>query len=234
MGPGGLRVAPIHRVLPDLSLDAALAAAQAGFRVAELPVESADHAGVVAAVHRWLATPDESGFLVTDGRQLHRLANPSDEVRASVPPEAPPAWRRLDVVLAHHGLLAGLWHRSDDPESVVIVHTAQDAVRTAATSAGDGARRGADAAQVDAVRAETPHRSGPPPAVRLTGRRGGHALRSAEAPADRGTLRPRRQFTSHTEAVPVVVRQKRRWSAPSTSTTSPGCQSAMRRCSARS
>ena len=136
MGPGGLRVAPIHRVLPDLSLDAALAAAQAGFRVTELPVESADHGGVVAAVHRWLATPDESGFLVTDGRRLLRLADPSDEVRASVPPEAPPAWRRLDVVLAHHGLLAGLWHRGDDPESVVIVHTAQDAVRTAADRNG--------------------------------------------------------------------------------------------------
>jgi hypothetical protein len=104
--------------------------------VTELPVESADHGGVVAAVQRWLATPDESGFLVTDGRRLFRLGDPSDEVRASVPPEAPPAWRRLDVVLAHHGLLAGLWHRGDDPESVVIVHTAQDAVRTAADRNG--------------------------------------------------------------------------------------------------
>jgi acetaldehyde dehydrogenase (acetylating) len=57
-------------------------------------------------------------------------------VLARVPPEAPPAWRRLDVVLAHHGLLAALWQRGDDPESVLIAHTAEDAVRTAAERGG--------------------------------------------------------------------------------------------------
>ena len=38
-------------------------------------------------------------------------------------------------------------------------------------------------------------------------------------------MRPRRQLTSQTDAVPVPVRQNRRCSAPSTSTTSPGCHS---------
>jgi uncharacterized protein (DUF1015 family) len=136
MGPGGLRVAPIHRVLPDLALDAALTAAGRGFRVAELPVAPGGQTAVVAAVRRWLASSDESGFLVTDGTRLYQLTEPSEAVLASVPPEAPPAWRRLDVVLAHHGLLAGLWGRSDDPESVVIAHTAEDAVRTAADRNG--------------------------------------------------------------------------------------------------
>jgi uncharacterized protein (DUF1015 family) len=133
MGAGGLRVAPIHRVVPELALDAALTAAGQGFRVTELPV---DPEGAVAAVHQWLATPDESGFLVTDGSRLYQLTDPSEEVLASVPPEAPPAWRRLDVVLAHHGLLARLWQRGDDPESVLIAHTVEDAIRTAADRAG--------------------------------------------------------------------------------------------------
>jgi uncharacterized protein (DUF1015 family) len=136
MGAGGLRVAPIHRVVPDLALDDALTAAGQGFRTAELPVGSGGPAAMVAAVQRWLATGDESGFLVTDGTRLYQLTEPSEAVLASVPPEAPPAWRRLDVVLAHHGLLSGLWHRGDDPESVGIAHTVDDAVRTAVDRGG--------------------------------------------------------------------------------------------------
>ncbi|TFV81352.1 DUF1015 domain-containing protein [Blastococcus sp. CT_GayMR16] len=136
MGPGGLRVAPIHRVVPDLALDDALTAAHGAFRVAALPVGDGDQIAVVAAIDRWLATTDESGFLVTDGHRLFQLTHPSESVLATVPSEAPPAWRHLDVVLAHHGLLAGLWQRRDDPESVLIAHTAEDAVRTAAERGG--------------------------------------------------------------------------------------------------
>jgi uncharacterized protein (DUF1015 family) len=136
MGTGGLRVAPIHRVVPDLSLDTALTAARQGFRVTAMPAGDGEQAAVVAAIHRWLETADDSGFLVTDGHQLYQLTDPSEAVLAAVPSEAPPAWRRLDVVLAHHGLLAALWQRADDPESVLIAHTAEDAVRTAAERGG--------------------------------------------------------------------------------------------------
>lgn len=136
MGPGGLRVDPIHRVVPDLPLERALTAAGQGFRVTERPVDQAGPPGIVAAVHGWLADADSSGFLVTDGRRLYQLTEPSEAVLAAVPSEAPPAWRHLDVVLAHHGLLARLWHRGDDPESVLIAHTVEDAVRTAVDRAG--------------------------------------------------------------------------------------------------
>ena len=136
MGPGGLRVAPIHRVVPDLPLDDALTAARHGFRVTELPMTSGDPREVLTAIRRWLATPDASGFLLTDGDRLVGLTDPSEAVVATVPSEAPPAWRRLDVVLAHHGLLAALWQRGDDPESVLIAHTAEEAVRTAADRGG--------------------------------------------------------------------------------------------------
>ena len=135
MGPGGLRVAPIHRVVPDLDLDRALTAAATGFRVAEVPVSGGVDA-VVDAIDRWLASPEEAGFLVTDGRRLVQLTDPSEEMLAAVPPEAPAAWRVLDVVLAHHGLLDRLWHRSDDPDSVLIAHRVNDAVALAVERAG--------------------------------------------------------------------------------------------------
>jgi uncharacterized protein (DUF1015 family) len=136
MGPGGLRVAPIHRVVPDLSLDVAVTEAAEGFNVAELRVGDGSRTDILDAVAQWLASNSESGFLVTDGRRLHHLTQPSEAVRAAVPPEAPAAWRGLDVVLAHHGLLARLWQRSDDPESVLIAHSADEAIRTAVERSG--------------------------------------------------------------------------------------------------
>ncbi len=134
MGPGGLRVDPIHRVLPDLDLDAAVRAAATGFRVSELPTD--DGRGTADAVHQWLSSPGERDFLVSAGVRLVRLGHPSDAVLAAVPPEAPPAWRGLDVVLAHHGLLDLLWHRRDDPDSVLIAHSVEEALRLAAERAG--------------------------------------------------------------------------------------------------
>jgi hypothetical protein len=64
------------------------------------------------------------------------LTDPSEAILATVPPEAPPAWRGLDVVLAHHGLLAQLWRRGDDPESVLIAHTDEEALGMALERAG--------------------------------------------------------------------------------------------------
>jgi uncharacterized protein (DUF1015 family) len=136
MGTGGLRVAPIHRVVPALGLDAALAAARTGFSVSEVAVAGRGPDAVCAAVEEWLQTPDAAAFLLTDGDRLVRLSEPTPAVLASVPPEAPPAWRGLDVVLAHHGLLDHLLHRPDDPESLVIAHGVGDAVRTAVERSG--------------------------------------------------------------------------------------------------
>ena len=135
MGPGGLRVDPIHRVVPELPLETALTAAAPGFHLTEL-LAGSDPAALEAAVRRWLDYPDESGFLVTDGSRLVRLTDPSREVRATVPPEAPEAWRRLDVVLAHHGLLGHLWNRTDDPDAVLIAHNVGEALATARDRAG--------------------------------------------------------------------------------------------------
>lgn len=125
MGPGGLRVNPIHRVVPGLPLTEALAAASAGFRATELPVGDD---GPVPAVRRWLADPGEAGMVVSDGRRLVRLDTPSSDVCDAVPADAPAAWRGLDVVLAHHGLVQRMWGRTDDPDGVHIAHSIEEAL----------------------------------------------------------------------------------------------------------
>ena len=132
MGPGGLRVDPIHRVVPRLELHTAVAAAATGFAATDV----AAPAGVGDAIRAWMAGPAEGDFLVTDGHRLVRLSDPSAQVRADVPSDAPPAWRGLDVVLAHHGLIDGLWHRPDDADSVLIAHSVDEALRLAGDGAG--------------------------------------------------------------------------------------------------
>lgn len=138
MGPGGLRVAAIHRVLPDLDLDHAAAAAARGFTVSDIPVPAGptDEAALIGAVRRWSSRTDGSGFLISDGRRLLHLGDPAAPVRDRVPSEAPEAWRRLDVVLAHRGLIEGLWDRPDRPDSVLVAHTVEEALRTATERAG--------------------------------------------------------------------------------------------------
>lgn len=134
MGPGGLRVAAIHRVLPNLGLDAAVGLAEAGFRLQRLPGEGP--AALAESIHGWITGEGETGFLLSDGQRLVQLTRPSEAVLAAIPAEAPAAWRDLDVVLAHHGLLAHLLHRDDDPASVLVAHSVEEAVRTAAERSG--------------------------------------------------------------------------------------------------
>jgi uncharacterized protein (DUF1015 family) len=161
MGPGGLRVEPIHRVVPDLSLDAAGAAAAGGFRVT--PLEVPDRAVLVGAIRRWQGDPTQSGYLVSDGARLLHLDEPSDQVRATVPTEAPLAWQRLDVVLAHEGLFQGLWGRGDGPDDVLVAHDLEQALDTAVARSGVAvllrAASPADVAAVARAGARMPRKS---------------------------------------------------------------------------
>jgi len=132
MGPGGLQLRAIHRVVPDLSLDEALTRAAQGFRLREVvPLRD-----VRTTAQEWSATAGARAFLVTDGTRLAELSQPSAEMTAAVPAEAPAAWRRLDVVLAHAALLTGLWERADDPESVLVAHDVDEALRLADERSG--------------------------------------------------------------------------------------------------
>jgi hypothetical protein len=129
-------VEAIHRVVPDLDLDTAAAAAAAGFAVEDRTPGAGDLPALTAEVRRWLHATDEAGYLLSDGRRLLRLSEPSAAVRAAVPAEAPAAWRGLDVVLAQHGLLASLWHRRDDPASVLVAHDVDEALQIAMAREG--------------------------------------------------------------------------------------------------
>ena len=133
MGPGGLRVQAIHRVLPDLGLADAVAGAGRGFTVTELTSAGGD---LPATVQRWLEGTERPAFLLTDGSRAVELTAPSPAVSAAVPVEAPAAWRRLDVVLAHHGLFGALLGRADDPSSVLVAHDVDAALRLAGERAG--------------------------------------------------------------------------------------------------
>ncbi|MGY1652549.1 DUF1015 domain-containing protein [Geodermatophilus sp. SYSU D01119] len=133
MGTGGLRVESIHRVVPDLDLAGAADEAARGFEVADVPVTGGP--GALSALAASLL-PDLDGFLVTDGERLLHLTGPSAEVRATVPAEAPPAWRGLDVVLATTGLVGALWGRSDEPGSLLVAHSVPEALRLAGARSG--------------------------------------------------------------------------------------------------
>jgi uncharacterized protein (DUF1015 family) len=135
MGAGGLRVEPIHRVLPGLDLEAAAAAARVGFTVAAEPVAGDGPDAVTDAVRGWLGYRTATGFLLSDGRRLVRLQDPAPDVVAALP-DGPDAWRGLDVVLAHAGLIERLWHRGDDPASVEPAHDVQEALQRARETTG--------------------------------------------------------------------------------------------------
>jgi uncharacterized protein (DUF1015 family) len=134
MGSGGLRVEAIHRVVPDLSLESATESAARGFTVTEVPA-GPDPDALADAV-RSVQSRREGTFLLSDGRRLVRLSEPSAEVRATVPAEAPSAWRGLDVVLATTGLIGHLWRRPDDPASVLVAHDVPEALGLAARRNG--------------------------------------------------------------------------------------------------
>jgi uncharacterized protein (DUF1015 family) len=134
MGRGGLRVDPIHRVVPDLGMDAAVTSAAVGFLVEEMSAKGP--ADVRAAVRHWLGAVGHPEFLITDGHRVARLSRPSADMTDSIPREAPSAWRELDVVLAHHGLLGRLWKRGEVPDAVLIAHTVAGALALAADRSG--------------------------------------------------------------------------------------------------
>ncbi len=133
MGAGGLRVQAIHRVLPELSLEDAVAGAGRGFAGCR-PLPAPD--GLTAAIASWIDAPTGSGFLLTDGVSLVAVDRPTPETLARVPAGEPAPWRGLDVVLAHHGLIAGLWQRTDDLSSVLVAHDVPAAVQMARAQHG--------------------------------------------------------------------------------------------------
>jgi len=116
----------IHRVVPNLSLEQALAAAVHAFRVVRLDagVASIDDALALLAEHEGPA------FLVADGRSFTLLVDPDpDLLAAAKPPDRTPAWWALDASVASVFVLESLLGVSDAAGQVEAEHDPAAALR---------------------------------------------------------------------------------------------------------
>ncbi len=110
----GPRVEAIHRVIPGLPLDQAVQQASTAFTVTALPPGPDSALAALAA-----ADPDDTAVVVSDGTTWNLLSRPDEaQVRAAVPEDHAPAWRHLDVTVAHRLLIDRLW-KLDDREGIV-------------------------------------------------------------------------------------------------------------------
>ena len=123
----------IHRVVPNLSLEVALAAAADGFRVVRLDadVTDVDDALVLLAGHEGPA------FLVADGRSYALLVDPDpDRLAAAKPADRTPAWWALDASVASVFVLESILGVSDAAGQVEAEHDPEAALRLAERDSG--------------------------------------------------------------------------------------------------
>lgn len=127
----GPQVHPIHRVIATLPAARAADAAARVFRVSEVAHEEA-----MAS----LADAGRGGpaFVVSDGRARAWLLREPDPAAllAAVPTERSPAWRELDVTIAHYLLIREVWGLADDEATVGYSHALADALAGAAAAEG--------------------------------------------------------------------------------------------------
>ena len=127
----GPEVHAIHRVIPDLPVETAVERAARGFQVSPLDgdLDQAVKALGDAGAHG-------AAFVVSDGVRRWLLSEPDPLLLDThLPPEHSPAWRGLDVAVAHHVLIPALWELTDNEHTVGYRHDAP-AAETAARADG--------------------------------------------------------------------------------------------------
>ena len=122
-GVHGPQVHAIHRVVPRLDLDRAVAALDHTFRTQRIDVPVDVEALLAAAV--------DTLVLLTDGRDWVLLTDP-DRSRLLAPGSAQ-EWRDLDVALVDVGLVEDRWAAAD---RVLLRHSVDSAMTAARQSAG--------------------------------------------------------------------------------------------------
>jgi uncharacterized protein (DUF1015 family) len=123
----------IHRVVPNLSLEQALAAAADAFRVVHLDpgVDNVDDALAVLGEH------DSPAFLLADGRSFALLLDPhADRLAAVKPVDRTPAWWALDASIASVFVMDSLLGVSDAAGQVEAEHDPAAALRLAQRDGG--------------------------------------------------------------------------------------------------
>ncbi|SFD68000.1 DUF1015 family protein [Streptomyces aidingensis] len=130
-----LRVGAIHRVLPRLAPQDALARLRGAFRVR--PLDTHDLGTALRTLHTVRTAPGDNAFLLAGGGRFHLLDRPDPALLArTVPAGRPEAWRRLDSTVLHSTLLGSLWQVPDAPPHVEYLHEAEAAVSRAEARGG--------------------------------------------------------------------------------------------------
>ena len=130
----GPQVHAIHRVVPGLRADEAALRAEAAFTVRRLD-DAPDPADALDA----LAGAGKGGtaFVLAgpDGRWLLTDPDPG-ALDSCLPAGTSPAWRALDVTVAHHLLIRTVWGLEDNEDVVWFRHDAASAEAAAAKHGG--------------------------------------------------------------------------------------------------
>ncbi|HEY0871686.1 MAG TPA: DUF1015 domain-containing protein [Acidothermaceae bacterium] len=123
----------IHRVLPGLTLDAAVEAASKAFRVARLETAADDVDGAL----RLLAQQSGPAFLLSDGRSFTLLCDPdADQLAVARPPHRSMAWWALDASIAGVFVMEHLWGVTDTVGVVEAEHDPAAALHLARDESG--------------------------------------------------------------------------------------------------
>lgn len=128
----GPQVHAIHRVVPGLAAAEAVRLASDAYTSTELTgsLDDALEALLTAGKSR-------AAFVVSDGDRRWLLSDgAADVVAQHLPAEQSTAWRSLDVSVAHHALIRGIWGLTDDESTVEYRHDAPAAETAARTSGG--------------------------------------------------------------------------------------------------
>ncbi|MFA1551217.1 DUF1015 family protein [Actinomadura chokoriensis] len=105
----------IHRVLPGLRPDDAVARARKVFRVTDF----LDEGPAIEA----LAAAEGPAFLLGGGDSLHLLTEPDeDALTRSMPSEHSQRWCRLDTAVLDHLLIDAVWNVPENENAIEVVH----------------------------------------------------------------------------------------------------------------
>lgn len=128
----GPHVEPIHRVVFGLRLADALGRASAAFTITPIGGPLPQALDALEAAGR-----TGPAFVLTDGVGWHLLTAPDRAViEEAVPSGHSPAWRDLDVTIAHRVLVEHLWGLPDREDLIGFEHSAAAAVSSAAQAGG--------------------------------------------------------------------------------------------------